>query len=533
MPISSYEGDEMDELWGQIATTVRGMWVYRRLAMALAWLVAVVGVAVVLMMPDHYQAAARVYVDTQSILRPLMVGIAVQPNIEQQVGMLSRTLLSRPTIERLIRTADLDLGAQSKAANEAMVDKVTQSISIKTTGRDNLYTLSYTDQNPVVAQRVVQTLLTIFVESSLGATRQDSDSARRFLDDQIKSYEAKLTEAEGRLKEFKLRNIELQSQNGLDSAGRAAEVGNLLSQARLELREADSARMVASRQLEALRSSLRQPASAQSAVEAVVQTPELDARLDVQRRNLDTLLQRYTEEHPDVANTRRLIRELEVQKRRDIEELQRRARANPNDPLVQNNPAVQELSRIHAAAEVQVASLRVRAAEYEARANRVYEQLKVAPRLEAELAQLNRDYEIHHKNYADLVGRRESAFMSGQLENTSNVAEFRVIDPPRVNPKPVAPNRVLLLPLSLAAALAAGLGMAFLMGQIRPVFFDGAGLRQWTELPLLGVVELIPNDALLKDEARSVRRFVMALLALIFLYGGGMAVLSYQSGVPV
>ena len=188
MPISSYEGDEMDELWGQIATTVRGMWVYRRLAMALAWLVAVVGVAVVLMMPDHYQAAARVYVDTQSILRPLMVGIAVQPNIEQQVGMLSRTLLSRPTIERLIRTADLDLGAQSKAANEAMVDKVTQSISIKTTGRDNLYTLSYTDQNPVVAQRVVQTLLTIFVESSLGATRQDSDSARRFLDNQIKSY---------------------------------------------------------------------------------------------------------------------------------------------------------------------------------------------------------------------------------------------------------------------------------------------------------------------------------------------------------
>ena len=92
----------MDELWGQIATTVRGMWIYRRTAMALAWLVAVAGVAVVLMMPDYYQASARVFVGTQSILRPLMVGIAVQPNIEQQVGMLSRTLLSRPTIERLI-----------------------------------------------------------------------------------------------------------------------------------------------------------------------------------------------------------------------------------------------------------------------------------------------------------------------------------------------------------------------------------------------------------------------------------------------
>lgn len=522
----------MDELWGQIATTVRGMWIYRRSAMALAWLVAVAGVAVVLMMPDYYQASARVFVDTQSILRPLMVGIAVQPNIEQQVGMLSRTLLSRPTIERLIRTADLDLGVQTKAATEAMVDKVTKSVSIKTTGRDNLYTLSYTDQNPEVAQRVVQTLLTIFVESSLGATRQDSDSARRFLDDQIKSYETKLTQAEGRLKEFKLRNIELQSQNGLDSAGRAAEVGSLLGQASLELREAESARTAASRQLEALRSSLRQTASAQSGAGAVVQTPEIDARLDVQRRNLDTLLQRYTEEHPDVSNTRRLIRELEVQKRRDIEELQRRARANPNDPLVQNNPAVQELSRIYSAAEVQVASLRARVAEYEARASRVHEQLKVAPRLEAELAQLNRDYAIHHKNYTDLVGRRESALMSGQLENTSNVAEFRIIDPPRVNPKPVAPNRVLLLPLSLAAALAAGLGIAFLMSQVRPVFFDAAGLRQWTGLPLLGVVELIPNEEVSKAESRDYKRFSMALLALIFLYAGGMAVLSYQSGAP-
>ena len=148
----------MDEFLGQITTTVRGMWSYRRLAMLITWLVAAVGVGVVLMMPDHYQASARVFVDTQSILRPLMTGIAVQPNIEQQVAMLSRTLLSRPTVERLVRTVDLDLGAHSKAAKDAVVDAVTKSISIQTTGRDNLYTLSYRDQNPEKARRVVQAL---------------------------------------------------------------------------------------------------------------------------------------------------------------------------------------------------------------------------------------------------------------------------------------------------------------------------------------------------------------------------------------
>jgi polysaccharide chain length determinant protein (PEP-CTERM system associated) len=518
----------MDEFLGQITTTVRGMWIYRRLAMLITWLVAAVGVGVVLMMPDHYQASARVFVDTQSILRPLMTGIAVQPNIEQQVAMLSRTLLSRPTVERLVRTVDLDLGAHSKAAKDAVVDAVTKSISIQTTGRDNLYTLSYRDQNPEKAQRVVQALLTIFVESSLGASRQDSDSARRFLDEQIKSYEAKLTDAEGRLKAFKLRNIELQSQSGLDSAGRAAEIGNVLSQARLELREAESARAAASRQLEMLRAQTEQSLIGSA---AGIQTPELDARLYEQKRNLDTLLHRYTDEHPDVVNTRRLIAELEAQKRREIDELRRKAKAAPGGPAVEANPAVVELSRIYSAAEVQVASLRARVVEYESRSKRIQEQLKVAPQLEAELAQLNRDYQINQKNYADLVSRRESAMMSGQLENTSSVAEFRVIDPPRVSPKPVAPNRVLLMPMTLLAALGAGLGMAFLMSQIRPVFFDGAALRQLTQLPLLGVVELMPSDAFRQRESRSFKRFIAALLALVLLYAGGMLALSYLSGL--
>lgn len=518
----------MDELLSQITTAARGMWNYRRLAMLIAWLVSAVGVSVVLFMPDHYQASARVFLDTQSILRPLMKGIAVQPNTEQQVAMLSRTLISRPTVERLVREVDLDLGVQSKADKNALVESVTKAISIRTTGRDNLYTLAYQDKNPQVAQRVVQALLAIFVESSLGASRQDSDGARRFLDEQIKIYETKLTEAESRLKEFKLRNIQMQSQEGLDSVAQAANIGSQLSQARLELREAESARTAASRQLEALRLQSRQ-ALANTAIP--LPTPEIDARLDVQKRSLDALLQRYTEVHPDVSNTRRLIKELEAQKSREIEELRRKAQLAPATQGPEVSPALQELSRLYSAAEVQAASLRARVAEYETRAIHAKELLKVAPQLEAELAQLNRDYQIHQKNYSDLVSRRESALMSGELENTSSVADFRVIDPPRVNPKPVAPNKVLLLPVSLLAALGSGLGLAFLMSQVRPVFFDGASLREITELPLLGVVELVSNEELRQHELRSFRRFLTALLTLIVLYAGGMVALSYKSGL--
>lgn len=333
----------MDEFLSQITTTARGMWNYRRWAMLMAWLVSAVGVSVVLSMPARYQASARVFLDTQSILRPLMKGIALQPNIEQQVAMLSRTLISRPTVERLVREVDLDLGVQSKAEKDALVDSVTRSISIGSTGRDNLYTLSYQDQKPEVAQRVVQALLTIFVESSMGVSRQDSDSARRFLAEQIKSYEAKLTEAESRLKDFKLRNIQMQSKEGLDSIERASEIGGMLSQAKLELREAESARAAASRQLEALRLQSRQ---ALSNTAIPLPTPEIDARLDVQKRSLDALLQRYTDAHPDVSNTRRLISELEAQKSKEVEELRRKAQLSPATQGTEVSPALQELSRL-------------------------------------------------------------------------------------------------------------------------------------------------------------------------------------------
>ncbi len=514
----------MQELINQITTALRGMWKYRRLGVFVAWLVAIAGAVGVMLMPNHYEASARVYVDTQSILRPLMSGLAVQPNVDQQVAMLSRTLISRPTVERLVRMADLDLGTRDKAERERLIVDVTQALSIRSTGRDNLYTLSYRGDSPDQALRVVQALMTIFVESSLGDSRTDSESARRFIEEQIKNYEAKLTEAETRLKDFRLRNLELQSQGGGDMATRLGELNNTLSQARLELREAESAREAARRQLEAARSSMQ----AGSSGPVGFATPELDARLDALKRNLDALLQRYTEQHPDVINTRKLIGELEAQKKREIAELQRAAAANPGRPVIEGNPALVELSRIQSAAEVQAASLRSRVAEYEARVARARQLMTAAPQIEAEQAQLNRDYEVHRKNYEDLVARRESITISGELGSTSRLADFRVIDPPRANDKPVAPNRVLLLPVALLLALGAGGGVAFLMSQVRPVFFDGSSLRHAVDLPLLGVVGLVRSETVRQRERRSLRRFLLALVALLVLFAAGMVLLTYQ-----
>ena len=156
----------MDELLGQVISVLKGIWKFRWPGLAVAWVVALVGVVVVWSVPDRYEASARIYVDTQSILKPLMSGLAVQPNIEQQISMLSRTLISRPNVEKLVRMADLDLASTNKSTQDALIDRVSRGLQIRNAGRDNLYTLSYIDENPEKAKRVVQALMSIFVESA-------------------------------------------------------------------------------------------------------------------------------------------------------------------------------------------------------------------------------------------------------------------------------------------------------------------------------------------------------------------------------
>lgn len=521
----------MDELIGQIFTAARGMWKHRWLGMLVAWVVTLIGSVVVLSVPDKYEASARIFVDTQSLLKPLMAGLAVQPNIEQQVVMLSRTLISRPNIEKLIRMADLDLGSKSKAAQDALIEELTTTLKIQNSGRDNIYLLSYRDTSPDKAKKVVQALVSIFVESSLGNTRKDTVAAKQFLDEQIKGYVAKLEEAESRLKAFKVRNIELQNPEGKDMVGQLGGVSAQLSQARLELREAENARDAAKRQLEAEKSQSADITSRSLLQESAmsIATPEIDSRIAAQRSNLDAMLQRFTEEHPDVANTRRLIKDLEAIKRKEVQELRKTAMANPVAAST-NSLAYQELNRMLASSEVQVAALRARVGEYEARYGRAREMMKTAPQIEAEFAQLNRDYEINKKNYNDLVSRRESAAMSGELDSAAGVADFRLIDPPRASPKPVAPNRLLLLPLALLAGLAAGLGITFVMSQLRAVFYDARAMGHALGLPLLGVVTLVMDHDTAQRRKTELKRFLGATGGLVAVFMAGMAVLFLMAG---
>lgn len=508
----------MDEMYRQMLITLRGMWRYRWLGLSTAWVLAPIAILIIIFIPDKYEASTRIYVNTASILKPLMTGLTVQPNDEQRIAMLSRIVISRPNVEKLVQMVGLDAGTKSREESERRIDDFTKMLAITSTGREtreNLYTLTFRDPDPERAKRVVQLFASMFIESGSGSKSSDTDSAKKFIDEQIAVYEKKLLEAESRLKEFKLRNLGMAPGEGAGFFARMADASAQLSKAKLDLREAENSRLALKRGLAG-----EDPFSASgsgSLANSGTAILDIDARLEVQRRSLDAMLLKYTDVHPDVIGTKRAIKELEEQRRLLI--------ASGRKDGIQFGQysgtglrASEQLKVSLAQAEATVASLQARVAEYAIRENQLKASATQMPKLEADYVQLNRDYEINKKNYESLVSRRESATISGEMQAVSGVADFRQIDPPRVSPAPVSPNRRLLFPAALLAALCAGFAVAFIAKEMRPAFYDGKALAEAIGLPVLGTVSMIMSEKKRNHERHMAMKFMGNLGVLICVY---------------
>ncbi|HMM46951.1 MAG TPA: GNVR domain-containing protein [Thiobacillaceae bacterium] len=501
----------MDQVLQRVLAYAKAAWRRRWWGVAVAWLICLVGWTWVMMIPDRYQATARVYVDTQSLLKPLLVGLAVEPNVEQQIKLMTRQLVSRPTLEKIARMTDLDVKAKTPEQTEAMLNGLGRNITIGDAGRENLYTISFQDADGDLAKRVVQSLLTIFVESSLGKTRQDITSSQRFIEEQLQQYQQKLVDAENALTEFKRKNIGLMPGQGGDYYSKLAETSTLLRQAQLDQQEAINRRNQLKRQLADEEPELN------AAAAVMPSNTEVDARIQALQKQLDQLRLQYTDLHPDIQGTKRLIEQLEAQKRADTI-----GRGGDATGARIQNPVYQQLTIAIAEADATVASLSARVGEYQRRYGELRNASNMIPQVEQEYTQLMRDYDVYRQNYDALLKRRESAVMSGEVESKTDTVDFRVIDPPFVPSQPAWPNRPLLLSLVTVGGLLAGLAVAFLISQLRRTVTDRRVLRELTGLPVLGAVSRVENAETRSRKRKGLLTYFAALGSLIAAYGAVM-----------
>jgi polysaccharide chain length determinant protein (PEP-CTERM system associated) len=518
-----------------IQELLREIWRGRWLAVSVAWGVSLALGVTVLLMKDRYEASARVYIDTQSVLKPLMVGLAFQPDIDQQIRMLARTLISRPNIEVLRASKDIGWDASDPKHHEQEIQDLTKAIKMGPGGGgNNVYAISYRDTDPQRAQRLVERLVKMFVNSGGDSKKKDSEDARNFIEEEIRTYEAKLVEAENKLKDFKLKNFSVTGVSTQDYFARMSALSDEVNRLRLETSAAEQSRDALKRELATEAPQLPLEAlGPQTAAGPIVS--EHEARLDTLKKQLDELLRRYTDEHPDVISTRRTIAQVEALKRQDLEArraaLAAASKGGASSAAAATNPVFQKIRFALAEAEANVASLRVRLGTQQARLNETRALASRAPQTEAELTQLNRDYDIIRKNYEQLVSRRESASLGVKIDQTAPLAEFRIIEPPRTAPHPVFPNRLSLALLAVLAAIAAGIAAALIKSRIHPVVSSTKALRELSGRPVLGTVSLLVSEPVRQSQRLSLMGLLGAIASLMLVQAAWLGWVAVHSKI--
>ncbi len=512
----------MNELVAKIVAHLRGMWRFRWWALFSSWALCLAGFAWVYTLPNMYESSTRVYVDTQTALKDAIRGLGNSSDVREEVQKKLSEMVSIPNLKKVARDTDMDLRATTPLAMEQLVDRLRNTIEVRSLKDDSLYSITYRDTDPEMAQRVVQTMLSDFVGGSLRENNKDTTDAMLFLEEQIGIYEKRLLDAEQGLADFKKQNVGLMPGTQGDYYTRLETATNnlasLQSQYRLKQNERDELRS----QIEGEEPTFGlDPMSSNTPSSSGVSS--VDAQIDALKIQLAQQQLRLTDRHPDVIDTIQTIAALEAQRE---EELAQRTQVSPDRPVfnpLDQNPVYQSMKIQLGQVNVELVGLESSLAEARRAVANLKRLVDTVPEVEAQLSRLNRDYQVTKTYHDDLLNRLEAARLGEDANAQSDDIKFQVIDPPVLPLDPTGPNRPLFLTAILLASLLFGLAISFFLDQLKPVFSTRHELRNKTGLPVLGTigVVLMPHQKL--STRLQTLAFALGVLTLVGIYFGVIA----------
>lgn len=521
----------MQEILEQVFGILRDIWRYRWTALAIAWAVCLVAWPIVLALPDQYEARARVFVDPSTALKPVIQGLAIEQDMNAELNFVRQGLMSRPHLQKIVDETGLAPPVKTPEEQQRVLEGLAQRIEIvalpptgtssDTPGPSRVYTISYQDANRDRSVKVVQILLSSFMEGTLGGKRTGSLAAQRFLEEQIKDYEGRLSAAEQSLADFKKHNVGMVPGDQSDYFTRLQTEIDAAKKAQTALGIAQTRRAALAEQLRGEGAiAAGSPLSPRPAMNGSPQGGgDTFSRIQETQARLDDLLLRFTEKHPDVIALRGTLEELKQRRVRELEALRRGDPGAAASTGASANPVYQSIQLALNQADVEIAGLRGEANDHQQKVAELRRMVDTMPQVEAEFARLNRDYAVNKAQYTALVERLEKARLGGEADATGSV-RFEVIDAPAADFHPVSPKRTMLLFGVLAAALAAGGTAAYLLRMIRPVFHTARQLGEITGTVVLGVVTATRNARLALTSRRQYITYSIACGALFAAFVG-------------
>jgi polysaccharide chain length determinant protein (PEP-CTERM system associated) len=472
-----------------------GFWRRRWLAVATAWLSCLVGWSAVMSLPSLYTASAQLYVAADPVLTPLLKGIAINGDSDAEYRLLRQTLLSDPNLTALTAATGLNTTVQGPGAQAALIHHLAATIKVMPQTNE-LFTISFDDHNPKTAFDVVQGLVNIYLERSANRDQDDLNNASGFLDQQIAYFQQQLKKEEQTRAAFLSKYTQLLP--GATGMSELEQQSNLVASLQGKLQDT-----IAKRDM--LQTQLKQTQAALNTTAPDVAAPDSD--LITAAQQVATLKRRYTSSYPGLIQAEQ--REAALQAAAGESAHLASTSGLPNDvythlklDLLDTNSTLYSLNRQIAAATQE--------------RDRLARLAQSKPGLEAEYADIDRNYGILLNEYNDLMARREAIRIGTSANINANQVQLKIVNPPRLPREPTAPNKPLLLSGVLLAGIGAGAAIAVIFSEIEGCFYNLSDLRT-IGLPVIGGISQ------LREANRRVApmiSFAGAIAMLILVYGG-------------
>ena len=472
----------MNGLYDQIRIAFHQVWRRRWLSMGVAWGVAVLGWLVIALIPNSYEAKARLFVQMQSIL-PNQIGITPDER-NNQLLRWKQTLTSNENLVRVVRRSELNSLVASERDLSGVVSALRTRITI-TAQPDGALEIKATSnisgfsngQNARTAAATVQGLIDLFVEQNLSGDRRETGQSLQFLDEELRRREVALQQAEQRRLEFDQRFTGVLPGTGT--------IGDRMSAARVELGNLDQQIAAAQAALGAMRGQLAAtpqslPGMGDGGNTASGQLAALEGQVN------QNLARGLTESHPDIVYARAQIARL-----RPYAAAERR---NGNAGGI-SNPSYVSLRAMMAEREATLAAASSRRNQLQSDLGQLTSRQSTEPGLAAEQARLTRDYEVLKQQYDQLLASREQVRLRSDVQTRTSPLNIQVVEPPSVPSVPAAPNRPIFLTLVLIVAFGAGVAAAFIAAQLQTTFPTPLRLAQVTGLKVLGTISEVVSAA--------------------------------------
>lgn len=442
----------------------------KRLFAVVSLLIMTAAVVACYVIPKKYEAKSTVFIE-KNVINELVKGIAVTPSMDQAIKVLKYAITSRTLILKVISDLDINTRARNDVEREALVRGIQKKTEVMVKD-NNLFTISFIDENPKVARDFVNTLVQRYVEENISSKREESYGAIKFLSEQIDSFKGKLDKAESELNRFK---AEKGGVINVDEAKLFEEINS----AQQKLYDIQLRR----RHLEGLRPVTRKASD------------PLQARLMVLQRQLDELRAAYTDSYPEI-----------VRVKAEIETLKEQMRNRRGAPSAGTDP--QEMEKVDA--ELNALRINEQGLQRYIAANQAL--LRSIPTAKAGLEKLELEKKNKKELYDQLMARHGQSEVSKQMEVQDKTTTFRIVDPAVLPIKPVSPDRIKIILLGIAGGLAAGLGLLVLLDLLDTSVKNVETLKS-LGVPVLAIIPKIINPLVIANESKKDRR--------LYLFAGG------------